>query len=439
MSIRKGEEIIGMLLIAFIIFWSFYVSLNDPDLLIEEPEERYTGIIRVWDYPRLDIDTGSRYSWIQARIKEFEKANPGVYIDFTPLDWESGPEKIENAIKDDESPDIVPISYDFPWIDKLEVLNDYLKHDELKEFKFETLKTVNYNEDIIGLPFAMTTYTMYLNLDLFNERGVSPPLDGNWTYEEFVQSLKDLTFDSDNDGVDDSFGFVSFIEPNYYNIWGIILSDGAEIINFKKNKYSFYGDEAIKGVQKVVDLKYKYKVTPKDFGILGEKECWDMFYKDKKIAVYPTGSWALKVLEDLQNKGEGFNFDVANYPLGDEKLPIALNNGVASFGIFKQEDEKKLEMCIEFLKFLTQDSSQRTLEELGVFTVKKGINDMYKDNPKMKRIEETLYYTKIVPKDENWKSIDVILQDEIKKAVLNKKTSKEAVEEAKRRVENLTR
>lgn len=439
MSMRKGEEIVAMLLIAFIVFWSFYIHFNDPDSLTEEPEERYTGIIKIWDYPRLDVGTGSRYSWIQERIREFEKKNPGVYIDFTPLDWESGPEKIEEAIKSNDKPDIVPISFNFPWIDDLEVLNEFLEKEELDDFKFETLKPVTYNENIIGLPFAMTTYTMYLNLDLFNERGVSPPLDGNWTYEEFVEKLEELTFDSDNDGIKDHFGFNSFIEPNYYNLWGIILSDGAEIIDFKKNKYKFYGDSAIKGVQRVVDLKYKYKVTPDNFGSLSEKECWDMFIKDKKIAVYPTGSWAVKVLEDLQNKGEGFNFDIANYPLGDEKLPMALSDGVASFGVFKQEDKKKVETCVKFLKFLSDESSQKTLEELGVFTVKKGIKDMYKDNPKMKRIEETLYYTQVVPRDENWKSIDIILQDEIKKAVLNKKTSKEAIEEAKRRVENLTR
>lgn len=439
MSMKKREKIIEILLLAFIIFWSFCIHFNNPDSLIEEQEECYTGIIKLWDYPRLNVDTGSRYDWIQERIKEFEKMNPGVYIDFTPLDWENGPKEIRKAIKSNEKPDIIPITYDFSWIDHLEVLNEYLDEEYLDDFKFETFESSTYNEDIIGVPFMMTTYTMYLNLDLFNEKGVSPPLDGNWTYEDFVQSLKQLTFDSEGDGINDHYGFLSFIDPNYYNIWGLILSDGAKLMDFKKNQYAFHGEKAIKGLQKVIDLKYKYKVTPDYFGVLGERESWDMFSKDKKIAVYPTGSWAVKVLEDLQEKGEGFNFDVANYPIGDEKLPIALSDGVASFGVFKQEDKKKVDICVKFLKFLTEESSQKTLEELGVFTVKKGINDMYRDNPKMKRIEETLYYTQVIPKNESWKAMDMILQDEIKKTILGEKSSKEAIEDAEVKIKDLTR
>ena len=121
---------------------------------------------------------------------------------------------------------------------------------------------------MLGVPFAMTTYAMYINLDLFRQRGVEPPIDGNWTYDEFVEKMQKLTWDDDGDGENDYYGFMSFVKPNYYNIWGIISSDGAEIINQNSGEYIFYGEKALKGTQKIVDLRNKYNVTPKEFDLL---------------------------------------------------------------------------------------------------------------------------------------------------------------------------
>ncbi len=81
---------------------------------------------------------------------------------------------------------------------------------ELEEFKHQVLKSVIYNNQIVAVPVGMSTYAMYVNLEKFNERGITPPpLNGNWTYEEFVDILKQLTFDSDGDGIIDEYGFIS--------------------------------------------------------------------------------------------------------------------------------------------------------------------------------------------------------------------------------------
>lgn len=402
-------------------------------------EEEWKGVITLWDFPRLNIKTGSRYGWIMDKIRRFEKQNPGVYIDLTPIDWESGPIKLEVALKSGNLPDIAPIGTDFVFMNDeiLEPLDNYFTQKEINRFKGQAIRSVTYNGKMWGVPFMMTTYGMYLNLEIFRSRGVEPPVDGNWTYDEFIEKMKKLTWDSDNDGEIDQYGFVSFIKPNYYNIWGIILSDGAEIIDEKTNNYVFYGEKAIKGLYKVVDLKEKYKITPEEFGLINENNAWSMFYKDKKVAVYPTGSWAVNVLNKAYYSGTGFDFAIANYPIGDRKIPISVNNCVSAYGITKQKDKQKLEMCIKFLKFIINDDFQRELEELGVFTVKRDIKDMYLDNPEMKKLEDCLYYTKTIPRHREWKEIDRILQNQIRLAVIGEKTPEEATEEAKKQVEQM--
>ncbi len=438
MKYSKINYILAVLLLGFIVFWTYNIFFNDLFPVVEVEEEPYKGMITIWDYPRLNVETGSRYSWIEEKIESFEQKNPGVYIKFTPMDWNTS-EDIEKEFNKGNKPDIIPVGNGLNYINTLEPLDEYIEDEELKSIKIQALNGVDYKGKIIAYPVALTTYSMYLNLDLFNKKGVPPPNDGNWSYEEFVGALEKLTYTDEEEGIVDYFGFNSFITPGYYNLWGIIMSDGAEIFNEKTNDYSFYGEEAIAGLEKVIDLKEKYEVTPDFFGLMNEEECWEMFYKDKKVAVYPTGSWAVKVLEDLEEKGEGFNFDVANYPIGNINMPAIVSDGILSYGIIEQEDEKKKEMCVKFLKSLTDETNQRSLEDIGLFTVKKDINDMYVNSPKMKKIEESLSYTFYLPLRDNWIDIDIILQEEIKKAVIGEKNSHKSIEDGKKRIEQLTK
>lgn len=437
------KKVLAVLLVIFIISWPLYIVYNryfSTELQKENKgATQWKGVIKVWDFPRLNIKTGSRYGWINEKIKRFERENPGVFIELEPISWEKGPLKLEVALQTGNLPDIAPVATDFTYIreDILEPLDAYFSKEELNKFKSQALRAVTYDGKLWGVPFMMTTYVMYLNLDMFRERGVEPPIDGNWTYDEFVEKMQKLTWDSDGDGEVDHFGFTSFIEPNYYNLWGIILSDGAHIIDEESGKYVFYGEKAVKGLKKVVDLKDKYNVTPKDFGLLGENEVWDMFNNKQNIAVYPTGSWAVNVLQKQYQSGKGFDFAVANYPIGDRRIPISLNNSVSAYGIFKQENKQKMEMCVKFLKFIIQEEYQRELEDLGVFPTISSIKDIYTTNPKMKRVEDCLSYTQVIPKHKKWKDIDRVLQNQIRLAIIGKKEPEEAIEEAKIQVEQI--
>lgn len=431
------KKLLSFILICFILIWTYNLFINNFIQLEEVEEKPYEGIIKIWDLPRKNINTGSSYSWIQSKIRAFEKRNPGVYIELDSMNWDNLYDTIRDNKNIKDMPDIIPVDSSFLDFNILTSLDDYFESQELEEFKHQVLKSVIYDKQLKAVPVGMDTNIMYLNLDKFNEKGISYPLNGSWTYEEFIDALKQLTYDSDGDDIIDEYGFISYIGPNSYNIWGIILSDGGELINHKRVGYSFYGEKAIKGLEKVIDLKHKYNVVPDCFGIIDEKKAWEMFFKDQKIAVYTTGSWAVSVLDRLYKTGDGFNFDIVNYPTGYKNLPVVLSNGIVSYGVLKNEDPKKTEMCVKFLKSLTTDSNQRTLEEIGLFTVKRGIKDMYIDNHKMKKIEESLSYTYYIPFIDNWPKIDIIVQEEIRKAILGKKPSYEAIEDAKIEIDKL--
>jgi len=431
------RKIISIILVGFIIVWTYNLFIDKIIFKEKVEEEPYRGIIRIWDIQRSDVSTGSMYPWLKDIIRAFEKTNPGVYVEFEQTDMESIYDAIKGKTDEEELPDIIPVDSNFLYFNLLEPLDEYFSEEDIDDFKDQVIKSVTYKEKIVAVPIAMGTNVLYINLDKFHERGVSPPVDGSWTYEEFIDALKQLNYDSDGDGIIDEYGFVSYVGIGNYNIWSILLSDGAEFINPKRLEYNFYGEKAIKGFDKLMRLKEE-KVVPDSFGTLSQNEAWEMFYKDRKAAAIITGAWANNFLDSLHKSGEGFNYDIVSFPTGDKNLPTILSDDIFSYGVVKSGDPKKIAMCMKFLKFLTADGNQRSLEKLGLFTVKKGIDDMYLDNPRMKKIEDTLVYTEYIPFIDNKRKIDEILQREILNVILENKSSSNAVEDAKLEIDMLS-
>ncbi len=425
------RRIISYILIVFIFLWSYNLFVNNFIDLEQEEEQTYKGLIKIADIGGNGSYGYNHHRWMQKNIDDFERKNPGIYIEWIPMD-----DKVESHKDIEDIPDIVSVDLNFSDFNILESLDDYFTKDELEEFKHQVLKPLNYKKDLKAIPIAMASYGLYLNLEKFNQRGVSPPLNGDWTYEEFVDSLKELSYSSAEEEIEE-YGFMAPVGIGNYNVWGIILSDGGEIIDPRRLEYNFYGEKATKGLEKLTDLRNKHKVVAESFGFADEKDGWKMFYEEQNLAVYITGSWAVDKLDKLNKDGEGFNFDLANYPVGDKGLPVVLNSDIVSYGIIKDDDPAKIKACVEVLKYLTADSNQRSLEGTGLFTVKRGINDMYTDNIRMKKIEESLSYTEYIPFTDNWKQIEAIMQDELKQAILGKKLSYEAIEDAKRKIDKI--
>jgi multiple sugar transport system substrate-binding protein len=415
------RKIISFILVVFILIWSYNLFINNFIELEEVVEEPYKGIIKIRE---MDIEGFSK--WIRPKIRTFEKYNPGVYIQLIPIDE-----------KDTE--DIIPINLRLSNFNALEALDKYFEKEELEDFREQAIKPLYYNEELLGVPIALTTYSMYINLDKFNERGISSPLNGNWTYEEFIETLKKFTQSSQDNDIIKEYGLLAPMDIGNYNIGGLVLSHGGEFINYKRLKYNFYGEKAIKGLEELIDLKFKHGILPDFFGIINEEISQEMFYKDQNVAVYIGDSRFVRYLDNQYKAGNGFNFDIANFPTEDKNLPTILSDGIFSYGITKSEDPKKVEMCAKFLKYLTKSSNQKTLEDMGLFTVKNNIKDMYMDNIKMKGIEESLNYTIYIPLMENYSEIEKIVYREIKSAILGEKKSYEAIEDAKTKVEGLSK
>ncbi|WKV08308.1 extracellular solute-binding protein [Thermoanaerobacterium sp. CMT5567-10] len=406
-----------LLIIMFLLSWPYYMYLHETGKIDFSPieEEDYRGIITFWDFPHWSTDDPTGYNFIKKKIQDFEYLHPGVIIEFEPIKNSNFYYDLNDIIGDGK-PDIIPITSDSPFIynDKLEPLDKYLDKSYKNSLKENVLNGFMYNKSIYGIPLGMYTSVLYINNDLFSKKEIEVPQDSEWTYDEFLEDMTKLTYQTGKKEKKSYYGLSMYIEGSY-NLWGILMSDGANIVN-DEGVVSFKGPQAESGLKKLIELSERGVIDPVSYGDDYNK-VWDSFTVLKESAVLIDESYKIQYLKYLQNKNKLFDFDVALYPEGDSDVPLTLSPKVYGYGVTKQSDKKKLEMAYKFVKFITD--SQESVEKIGYIPVKKSIalNDEL-----MKKIDKAVKYTDYPPP--NWHGKNVKINKAIIDGLINKENEK---------------
>lgn len=399
----------------------------------------WKGKIVIWDAPRWPDDNDDRFHWIKSRIAEFEELHPGVEIELVEIPWAELGQKLNIAIAGFDWPDLAPVDISGGAIKLqhleqgvVEPLDNYYTQAELDDFFSAAIDAYSYNGHIYGIPTSMTVHALMLNLDIFEERGVEPPVNGRWTWDEFVDKMKKLTFDRDGDGETDVYGFSTYIRKGYYEAWPFIMMDGARPISEDGTQFTFDSPETISGVEKFASLKFEHKVSPMEMGGADVGGTFQAFAnpEQRTIAVEPWASWAIATLRN--NEKYKMNFMVAEYPIGESGKPATLG-GSGGFVVFKQKNKDKRDMVVEFAKFIS-DTQQQYLfaTEYGTFPARKSAQamDPFADNPQMSRAAEMLQHTISLPRHANWSQIDERIQAQLQLILNGEKTPEEALQAA---------
>jgi multiple sugar transport system substrate-binding protein len=406
----------------------------------------WKGTITFWEAPRWADEDGDRFHWIKGKVAEFEKLNPGVQIELIETPWAELGDKLSVAIAGRAWPDIIPLDISGA-INKshieqgvIEPLDSFFTKEELEDFFPGAISAYSYKGKLYGVPMSMAVHAMLLNLDHFKEAGVEPPKDGRWTWDEFVEKAKALTFDSDGDGKIDKYGFSTYILKGYYEAWPFFYMDGGRPI--VDGKFAFDSKEAVSAIQKLADLKLVEKAAPVEMGSSDVGGVFRAFAREgeRHVAIEPWNSWAITTVSS-----EGVNYVpnvmVAEYPLGESGKPVTIS-GVGGWIVMRQKDPKKLEKVVEFAKFLSTTEEQYTFAtEYGVFPARKSTEamDPFAEQPLMKRASQMTAHAIPVPDHANWVQIDERIQAELQLILAGEKTAEQGMKDAAQAVERLLR
>jgi multiple sugar transport system substrate-binding protein len=153
-----------------------------------------------------------------------------------------------------------------------------------------------------GVPRDVSTFALYLNLDLIDEAGVDDPrqlaADGEWTWDAFEETAKAIT--------DLGGGVKGFGAGGWWANWGYFVnSGGGSFFNEDRTACNLNSPESIDGIE------YYQNLYAQDYGVaFGEDP--EPVYKSGKLGMFINGRWATPGSREITD----FNWDVAPLPTG---------------------------------------------------------------------------------------------------------------------------
>ena len=293
-----------------------------------------------------DVPYSNSYEIIDNAIKRFEEKNPGVEVKYVNgIMKEYYSEWLSSELLKGTAPDVFMIlPEDFNTLSNVGAMKNLNKLIQ-KDKEFDKNKYYNtsykfgqYEENQFALPYESVPTMMFVNKTLLENEGIQMP-SNNWTFDEFYKICKEVTKDTDNDGIIDQFGYYDYTWED------AIYSNGVTLFNEDGTK-SYFGDkkveEAVSFIQKLDKLNNGYRVTSKDFDD-GKVAFHPLLFSE--YTTYKTYPWKIK-------KYSGFEWDCIKLPAGENGENIS---EVTTLLMGINSKTKKEQLAWEFLKTLTYD------------------------------------------------------------------------------------
>lgn len=413
----------------------FLRSIDRENFFQEEKEEesKWQGVITIWDIPRTTI-SGSTFGWIKSRISEFEKENPGVYIELRELNYENNKEIIQDGALAEQKnrPDILPLFVEGEPISlkNVEPLENWISKDTVKKLRPEFLQGVTDQNKIYGMPFAASGNVMLINTDLLQDMGVSSPKSKEWTYEEFINFIEKI----EKVKKEEVLTFDAYVGEGDGSLMPILLSDGGKIYHQEEQRFGFYQPEMVSGFQKLLNIKQKATIH-KEFGFRKKNDVYHDFYENQKTVILAVDSKEIYTIERLKKQDKGFSYEVMPFPKGSIDIPIWYSHNLSAYAMMKQEDLEKQKVIGEFLEFLVQEETQQSLSSLGAFPINENVNHLYDEDPLVKDWFKIGYDYQTYPLPFKRKKLEKQMIESIQSILTGKSTPTQACKELQMQLE----
>ena len=391
----------------------------------------------LWDGPRWADESGNRYHWVQKKIAEFEASHPFVEVVLVPVEWANLRAMLDVAKEAGRPPDVASLDLSSGGVTLEEVragliepVDNYVASS--KNLSPEALAAYTYDGQLWGFPSTMTGHALLLNLDLFAERGVQPPVEGKWTWDEFASACRELTFDRDGDGKTDVWGFSTYVLPGYYEVWPFLYADGARPLSDDLATYAFNSGAGVSALKRLTDLLYVDKAAHPMTGSASVRSVFELFAEKGKqeVAIEPWSAWAIDYLQ-TQDKAIK-NFAVAEYPAGATGLSVTVG-GTGGFVVFRQDDSYRRGQAMALANYLTSAASQYELAKgYSAFPARQKTLDLdpFAGDPAYAKAAEIAFHAVSLPKHPRWPEIERVIQREVQMALLGIKSPQEALDDA---------
>lgn len=333
--------------------------------------------ITLWTFP---VGSWGNPTAVSGLLSAFHKEYPDINVSVEYLSYENGDEKIEKAILDGSTPDLVlegPERLVANWGDRglMVDVSDLWESDTAGMIYENVREACQYsNGAYYEIPICMTTHCMAINYDMFQEAGALKYIDEEahtWSTEDFIQAVSALVdygqehvsvvYCKNQSGDQGTRALVN-------NLYGGHFTDEAH------TSYTIDSEENIKALQLLYDLE-GITFEPS----LSAADTIEMFC-NKELAMCFCWNVSMEIQQTINNPGLNFEIFPIAFPTDDGQPD--LQGGIWGFGIFDNGDEERIEASKTFIRYMTENNAmyKRTVQTATYWPVRNldniYVNDM---------------------------------------------------------------
>jgi multiple sugar transport system substrate-binding protein len=285
-------------------------------------------------------------------IAAFQTANPHIKVEIIGIPWTAeGDTKLEAALAARSDINVFRVtSPNLPRYAKQGILSDiepFLTSEDRADFYDSGFQVANVDGKVWAWPLWVTAITVFANNDMLEEKGITPStMDDPWTWDEFVDACKQLTYTKE-DGTQ-VYGFTSSSKWGAVEYYPLMYLDGGRILSEDGKQFVQNQPAGVSAMQKLADLALVHKCTPPDFGTVDQATARSQFLEQQSVAMQMSTPGYLPDVE----KKEGFNVVVMPPPMGDMNR-LVTNGAFGLFAVVDVPDQDKLAAAHELAKYLT--------------------------------------------------------------------------------------
>jgi multiple sugar transport system substrate-binding protein len=360
-------------------------------------------------------------------VKQFEKENPRIKVNLTDLTWSDGHEKIVVAFGSNSAPDVLELGSDWlPEFSYQDVLLDVTLEAEKIKKEFLMWNPATIGEKIFGFPWILDTRVLFYNKDLMKKAELDPEKppttwDKLLDYCMAVNKLKPEAY---------GFGANSAERHRLYKKFlPFLWANSGEILSPDQKESKINSDQSVQA------LEFYKKLTQN--GMIDTQAMLDEAFKHNKIGFVISGGW---LLNDLRKNYPQLNFGICLMPKpkSDQGTPASFAGGEFLVINRKTQNPQEALKLIEFL--IRKDNCLKVCQAIGSgFPSARGAeqDSYYRNNSDLSTFQEQLKYAVSPPPHPQWVYMEEIIEKAVEEVMYDKKSPKDALDQAKAEIDKL--
>lgn len=343
--------------------------------LSEEPTPPQEIVeLSFWTYP---VGNWGNATSVAILVGDFNRAYPNIRLSMEYLNYDTGDQRIRDAIAAGQAPDLVlegPERLVANWGSQglLADLTDLWESEPHAGEIYDSVKAAcrHQNGAYYEFPLCMTTHCMAINYDLFEAAGALQYIDEEtrtWTTEGFIHAMNALTAY----GVEQAGAIYCNGQSGDQGTRALVKNlYGGTFTNEEHTHYTVNSPENIQalellrnteGISFEPDLTASEEIERFCRGQLAMSFCWNVWMEIQQTLKNPT-----------------LDFDIFPMAFPSDTGQPRLEGGIWGFGVFDNGDEARVEAAKTFIRFMTdRDGIYRRAVMTSTYWPVRDLEDLY--------------------------------------------------------------